>query len=280
MNCDLHTHSDFSDGSDTPAELAKKAAELGLTAVALTDHNTASGLEEFMIACEKHGITGVPGVELSTEHKGTEFHILALFLKPEHYAEIEELVSGFQKLKRQSNILIVDRLRQDGYDIDYKEILRKKPDGRINRFHIANELMQKGYTASVKEAMDTLLSPENKYYTPPERLSSLEAISFIKKLGCVAVHAHPFESADKKILEEFFPLAAEAGLDAIETEYTLYDEKTTLLARRTAEKYGFLRSGGSDYHGINKTETALGSGKGNLSIPDEIYYNLLKKVNK
>lgn len=279
MNCDLHTHSICSDGSDTPSQIAEKAARLGLTAVALTDHNTTAGLSEFMLACEKQGIKGVPGVELSTEYKGTEFHILALFLKKEHYAVIEELVSSFQKLKRESNILIVERLRQDGYDVDYDEILRKKPDGRINRFHIADELMKKGYVKSVSEAMDTLLSPKNKYYTPPERLSSLDAIALIKKMGCVAVHAHPFFSADISLLEEFFPLAGEAGLDAIETEYTLYDEETTLLARKTADKYGFLHSGGSDYHGINKPETKLAEGKGNLSIPDEFYYNLLKRIN-
>ena len=280
MNCDLHTHSSCSDGSDSPSLLAEKAARLGLTAVALTDHNTTAGLSEFMLACEKQGIKGVPGVELSTEYKGTEFHILALFLKKENYDEIEELVSFFQKLKRESNILIVERLRQDGYDIDYNEILKKKPDGRINRFHIADELMKKGYVESVSETMDNLLSPKGKYYTPPERLAALDAIAHIKKMGCVAVHAHPFYSADISVLEEFFPLAREAGLDAIETEYTLYDRETTLLARKTADKYGFLHSGGSDYHGINKPETKLAVGKGNLLIPDEIYYNLLKKRKK
>ncbi len=278
MSCDLHTHTYYSDGSDSPEELVLKAKRLGLTAVALTDHNTVAGLDEFVKACHKYGVEAVPGVEFSTSYEQSELHILALFLKEEDYGRVTDFVGHYQTLKEKSNIETVERLKKDGYPVEYSRIKKRNPDGRINRFHIADELLEKGYVTSVKEAMETLLSPEGKYYIPPERPDSLEVIRFIKALGSVAVLAHPFVSMQKERLMEFLLSAKASGLDAIETEYPLYDEETTLFARETAEKYGLLKSGGSDYHGINKPDTQLGLGKGRLSVPDSFYRDFLQKT--
>ncbi|MBR5827051.1 MAG: PHP domain-containing protein [Clostridia bacterium] len=280
MYCDLHTHSTCSDGADTPTVLAEKAAEAGLSAVALTDHNTTRGLDEFLSACEKQGIVGVPGVELSTYYKGTEFHISALFVKKEFYNDIMLKVERFQVLKEKSNIEICERLAADGYDISYSDIKEKYPDSRINRFHIAEKLMETGVVSSVDEAMKGLLSDKNKYYTPPERLQSLEVVSYIKSIGAISVLAHPMIKVDKSIVDEFLSEAVPLGLDAMEVIYTEYDEEKTQEAKRLAEKYGILPSGGSDYHGVSKPGVYLGKGRGNLVIPMDFYRGLAAKYEQ
>lgn len=279
MYCDLHAHSTCSDGADTPSVLAKNAALAGLSAVALTDHNTVLGLDEFLSACEKQGIIGVPGIEFSTYYKGTEFHIVSLFIKEEFYDDIMKKVEYYQSLKEKSNLDICERLAADGYEVSYSDIKKKYPNSRINRFHIAERLMDIGVVSSIDEAMKGILSKDNKYYTPPERLPSLEVVSYIKSMGAVSVLAHPLISAHKDVVDEFLGEAVPLGLDAMETVYTMYDAGQTLEADSLAKKYGILPSGGSDYHGISKPGVELGKGRGNLVIPMEFCRKLALKCS-
>ncbi len=265
--CDLHTHSVFSDGTYTPAELICEAETIGLTAVALTDHNTVAGLPAFMEAARESAVEAVPGVEFSTDYLDTELHILALFVKPEHYGTITDLLEDAQRRKDESNADLVEKLRRAGYDIDYAQIKSRTPGGQVNRAHIAAELTDKGYTESVQAAFKQLLSPKHGLYVPPKRIGAYEAIRFIKSLGCTAVLAHPFLSMDEGLLRQFLPEAAQCGLDAMEVYYAKYDASTTALAARIAEEFGIKPSGGSDFHGKNKPDIALGRGRGALQVP-------------
>jgi predicted metal-dependent phosphoesterase TrpH len=137
-------------------------------------------------------------------------------------------------------------------------------------------MVREGYCASVKDAFRDWLAPEKGYFVPPKRLDAYEVIRFIKSIGAVAVLAHPFLSMDEELLRAFLPQAVEAGLDAMEVFYSKYDEETTLLAVKIAEEYGILPSGGSDYHGGNKPDIAIGIGRGELKIPHR-WLNGLKK---
>lgn len=272
--CDLHTHSTFSDGTDTPTGLVKLALEKGLASIALTDHNTIAGLPEFLRAAEGKPIRAIAGTEFSTDYNGTELHILGLFLKPAHFDAVTALLEDYRQRKEQSNIDLVSKLRKAGYEIDYAAIKAGTPKGQVNRALIAAELTRLGYTESIQAAFKQLLSPKCGYYTPPERLSPFETIRFIKSLGAVAVLAHPFLNLDEAGLREFLTQAVPCGLDAMETLYSTYDEETTLLAKHIADEYGLLPSGGSDYHGDNKPHIQLGVGQGNLAIPDQMAQNM------
>jgi predicted metal-dependent phosphoesterase TrpH len=189
--CDLHTHSYFSDGTDSPKEILDKAVEAGLSAVALTDHNTVAGLPEFLESAKGKDILAIPGVEISTGYNGKELHIVGLFLEPEHYGETAEFLAVINQRKIASNRQLVCKLKAAGYTLDYDEITEKH-QGNVNRAVIAAALLEKGYISEIKEAFKGLLSTKNGLYTPPERISSFEAIEFLKSIGAVPVLAHPF----------------------------------------------------------------------------------------
>lgn len=279
--CDLHTHSTCSDGTLTPKELVDLARQLELGAVVLSDHNTVAGLPAFLQAAEGSTVEAVPGVEFSTDYGNTELHILMLFVKESDYAPITKYVEQLRSNKDLSNRALVRALQEDGIAIDYDALLERAPDGYINRAVIGAELTRLGYTDSVKDAFKRYLSEDGKYYTPPKRLDVFETIGFIKHLGGVAVLAHPFLNLDEAQLEQFLPRALECGLDAMETMYAKYDAETTQTAKKIAARFGLLESGGSDFHGKNKPDISLGTGRGNLQIPMSVLEKLkLKKDGK
>ena len=266
--CDLHTHSHFSDGTFTPAQLLDAAEEARLSAIALCDHNTVLGLPEFLAAARGRGIEAVPGVEFSTDYRGTELHILALFIRPEHFGTVTERMEDLHRRKEQSNRELVAALNRAGYAIDFERIKSKTPRGQINRTHIAAELTELGYTASRKEAFATLLAPGHGYYNPPQRMDVFQMIGLIKSMGAASVLAHPFLNLkEEPALRAFLGPAKEAGLDGMEILYPLYDAEQTRLAASLAAAFDLRPSGGSDFHGANKPDIRLGTGRGGLAVP-------------
>ena len=266
--CDLHTHSTFSDGTDTPAELVRLAVQTGLSGIALTDHNTVAGLRSFLDAGAECGVLTVPGCEFSTGYGGGELHIVGLFLPEQSWADTERYTAELGVRKRRSNEQLIGRLRAAGYDITYAEAEAAAPDAdTFNRAHVAGILMQKGYVRDRKEAFAGILREGAGFYTPPERPGALETIAFIKAIGGAAVLAHPFQNLDAAGLAEFLPQAKARGLDAIETKYSEFDAETTTAAETLAGRFGLKQSGGSDYHGRVKPDIALGTGKGSLCVP-------------
>ena len=271
--CDLHTHSVYSDGTFTPSELIDAAVEAGISALALTDHNTVTGLSDFIASAEGKPLEIVPGTEFTTAYNGQELHILGLFIEPERFKSVNKYIDKATILKEESNYRLVKRLRERGYNITYIEILEGSR-GHVNRANIAAELLKKGYIKSIDEGFKTLLHKDYGLYEPPERLSALETISFIRSIGAVAVWAHPFFHVNYEQAVEFLPRAIEAGLQGMETMYSTYDEETTRISREMTKRFGILESGGSDFHGANKPDISLGVGRGNLCIPYEFYENL------
>ncbi|MBQ7323292.1 MAG: hypothetical protein IJW96_01860, partial [Clostridia bacterium] len=223
-------------------------------------------------------VEGIAGVELSTDYGNIELHILGLFIQPEYFAEVEALVKELDKRKMESNVRLAENLQKGGYDISFEELLKDSPSGYINRAHFAMELVRKGYVKTREEAFDTLLSKEGGFYEEPKKLPVFETIAFLKKIGGVAVLAHPFLSLTEQELRIFLPKAKEYGLDGMETVYSTYDEGTTLLAKRIAREYNIKESGGSDFHGGNKPDIMLGSGRGSLFIPDCFVKNLKESI--
>ena len=265
--CDLHTHSVFSDGTYTPAQLLQEAQERDLTAIALTDHNTVAGLPDFLAAAKNSAVEAVPGVEFSTDYNGIELHILALDLKEEYFAQVTDLMEDYNRRKDQSNADLVEKLNRAGFALDYDKIKGATPKGQVNRALIAAELMHLGYVESVQEAFKKLLSPKHGYYTPPRRNTPVEMLQIIRQLGAVSVLAHPYLNLKQEELVVFLEQATRGGLQGMEVYYSTYDDATTALALETAEAFGLRKSGGSDFHGANKPDIRLGEGRGNLRIP-------------
>lgn len=275
--CDLHTHSTFSDGTDTPTELIKKAEVANLAAVALTDHNSISGLSEFLNAAKDSKVIGVPGAEFSTEHNGKELHVVGLFIQEEHYQKVRDFCDSVRKSKENSNRLLIENLMNAGYNVKYEELVSYAQSDNINRAVIAGYLIEKGIVEDRKEAFSTLLAKDGGFYVPSKRPSTYETIQFIKSIGAVAVLAHPFLDMNYEEVKAFLPEAKKYGLDAIETDYSTYDGYETNCAKELASESGLLFSGGSDYHGKAKTLIRLGVGKGNLKVPMS-YYKELEKL--
>ena len=276
MYCDLHVHSHFSDGTWSPEALVAEAERLQLDAVALCDHNTIEGLPRFMAAGQGSSVQTVAGIEFSTDFQGTELHILALFVKPEYYDTISNMMEDWKKRKEQSNIDLVAALNRGGYDISYDEI-RTRGKGYINRAHIAAALTEKGYTATAQEAFKKLLNPSRGFYQPPEKFLAYDIIRFIKSIGAVAVLAHPFLNLDEDSLRAFLPEAVNCGLDGMEVLYPKFTPEQTVLAQKIAEEFGILSSGGSDFHGDNKPDIAMGTGRGSLAVPTEFLHKLQQR---
>ena len=233
--------------------------------MALCDHNTVSGLPEFLAAAD--GIEAIPGTEFSTDYLGTELHILALYIKPEDYEAVTAKAEKYLIDKEQSNIDLCTALTAAGYPLSYEKIKAATTDGFVNRAVIAAQMVRLGYIETVQQGFKTLLSQKHGYYKPPVRPDAFEIIRFIKSIGAVAVLAHPFLNLSRQELEIFLPQAVEAGLDGMEVLYSKYSPEETADSFELIEKYGLLPSGGSDFHGQNKPDIAVGVGRGNLKIP-------------
>lgn len=265
---DLHTHSLFSDGSYTPAELIAYAKEKNLFCLSLTDHDTADGLKEAINAGKKEGVYVIPGIELSTEYHGKDIHILGYFIDYKNPDLLENL-SLFQELRKKRNIKMVRLLNEGGYDISLEnlyEIYGEK--SVITRMHLAKALFEKGYVKDIPTAFATILAKDSPYYVPREGISPERAVSLIRENGGSAVLAHPtlYKLSDEK-LRELISYLKRLGLSGIETYYSTYTEEQTAYIKSLAEEFSLFPTGGSDFHGTSKPHIDLGEGKGNLKIP-------------
>lgn len=275
--CDLHTHSVFSDGTDTPTDLIRKADLIGLKAIALCDHNTVSGLPEFLSAAKASHVRAIPGVEITAEFEGREIHVVGLFLPEASFGRLSDFLDEIRNSKIAVYEQLYQRLTEAGYRLSYDKIFDAGDSAttNINRVAFANELMRCGYVESIKEAFRTVLSEKKGFYKPGKRADGLEVIKLLSSLSIVSVLAHPFLNLDEHTLRRFLPTAKECGLVAIETRYSLFDEEQTRLSEELAYEFSLLPSGGSDYHGDNKPDISLGIGKGELSVPASFYDSLL-----
>ena len=275
--CDLHTHSRFSDGTFTPAQLIRLAEEVGLAAVALCDHNTVAGLREFVAAGRESTVEAVPGIEFSTEYRGTELHILGLFIQEQHYEAVNALLAEALERKKLSNMHLLEKLREQGLAVDYESV-RAEAGGTVNRAVIGAYLVRHGFCGSMEEAFDRWLNLDRGLYVPPKRPDAFEILHFIKSIGAVTVLAHPFLNLDEAQLRVFLEQAKE--LDGMEVLYPKFSPEQTVLAGKIAEEFGIAKSGGSDFHGSNKPDISIGTGRGTLAVPAAFLEELKKHIGR
>ncbi|MEW1999285.1 PHP domain-containing protein [Streptomyces coelicoflavus] len=253
MRIDLHTHSTASDGTDTPAQLVRKAAATGLDVVALTDHDTTRGHAE-AVAALPEGLTLVTGAELSCRLDGVSMHMLAYLFDPEEPALLAE-----RELVRDDRVprarAMVAGLNELGVPVTWEQVARIAGDGSVGRPHVASALVELGVVPTVNDAFtQDWLADGGRAHVDKHETDPFEALRLIKGAGGVAVFAHPAAAKRGRTVPEtaIADLAA-AGLDGIEVDHMDHDAQTRARLRGTAKELGLLVTGSSDYHGSRKT---------------------------
>lgn len=269
-SCDLHTHSYFSDGTLSPEQIIDEALRLNIKAIALTDHNTVDGLPRFLQYAKGKNTEAIAGSEFSVDYEGTELHLLALFLPESSFEKITALMIEVRERKEKSNVDLVLALAEDGIILDYDKIKSATPNGSVNRAHIAAELMKLGYASSINDAFSRYLSKDGPYYRETKKIDVFEMIDLIDSVGALPILAHPFYNLSESELRVFLEKAKNTALAGIECYYSTYDEAETELSLKIAKEFSLLASGGSDFHGANKPDISLGSGRGELFVPYSI----------
>ena len=276
---DLHNHTTASDGSETPAAAVALAAELGLAAIAVTDHDSVSGLAEAAETGKALGVEVIPGIEVSADYRGNRAHILGLFIDPASESLLPVLNWAVGERERR-NERIIAAMEADGFDISLEDLRREYPDSVLGRPHMAEHLMRKGYVSSVKEAFDRYLGDGRPYYRDRERISLSEAVRCIRGAGGIAIVAHPFQYGyDERELLSYIATAAQAGCAGIEAYYSEHSPVQQEYLLDLAQRRGLLVSGGSDWHGTRKPLIRMGSGiDGGLSVPYEVLTRLRRAL--
>ncbi len=266
---DLHTHSTFSDGTWTPEELADAGAEAGLSALALTDHDTVDGLPRFEAACRARGLRAVPGVELSAAFEPLPLHILGYFVPPDH----RELAEGLRRLRagrETRNAAILARLNDLGIPLEASAVAAVAGEGAVGRAHIAEALVRGGWVKHPKEAFSRYLARGAAAYVERDRLTPEEAVALLRRVGAAPVIAHPVTL--RLSMDHLRALAVRlkaCGLIGIEAHYPKHDASKIRRYETLASELGLVITGGTDHHGARTPDLRLGRGFGGLRVPEQ-----------
>lgn len=277
---DLHTHSIASDGKYSPAELMRHAKAMGVEVIALTDHDTLSGLEEASEEAARVGIEFIPGVEISAENDPGTLHMLGYFVDPSD-AELVETLSWLRVGRDDRNHIILAKLAELGCPLEWDEVAALAGGESMGRPHIATAMVNRGYVSSFKDAFDRYLGKGAAAYTDRDKMTPEIAIKRIRSAGGLPVLAHPqtLSLADDE-LSDLLGRLTSMGLAGVEVYYYSHSEEETALYLSLARKYGLVATGGSDFHGPGMIETRLGVGRGNMDIPKSVAADLIQLHQK
>lgn len=268
MSCiDLHTHTLASDGTDSPAQLVRRAKAQGLLAVAITDHDTVGGLAEAEEEGKALGLEVIRGCELSAKGEHNEIHILGLWL-PRDTRVLEQSLLTLREHRNIRNMIIVEKLQHLGMKISYEEVLAASTGEAVGRPHIAAVLVRKGFVDNLREAFARYLGYRGQAYVPKEILSPADAVSLLANMGATVSLAHPCLSmGSHEAIENTVRSLKDSGLTAIEAYHSDHSQAEQRFCVDLATRYGLALSGGSDYHGTAKPRIRLGTGYGGLRVP-------------
>jgi len=272
---DLHCHSIYSDGTDTPEALADLAQAAGLRALALTDHDTLEGLERFL-ACQPRVDTElVPGIELSCRFLGRVLHVLGLFIDPRD-AAFRTRIEDMRERRIDRNRAMVARLQEMGVPVTWEEIAALAPTDSVSRTHFARALVNRGAAGSPQDAFRRFIGDDGPAFIPLRELTPAEAARWIREAGGVAVVAHPGRFGNRNFRwDEAMAELKAAGMAGLEAHYPDYGPQEHRYFLELAASLDMVPSGGSDYHGGHKPGQYLGVGTGSLHVPDGVL-DLLK----
>ncbi len=290
MSIDLHVHTNFSDGTDSPEDIIKKAEIIGLNTIAITDHETIDGLSKV----KESKVNIISGVEISAKwekikvnNNESGIHVLFYFVKAK--TDLHDLLKKIRDEKKLRNLEIINKLKNLDIELDIEEI-QKNENQVLGRPHIAKLMVDGGYVDSITEAFNRFLGNGKPAYTDLHQISISKLLEVAKDSKVISILAHPHTLDPKKnmlINRQWInkDLASNLnelkrmGLDGVETYYSSYDDPTRKQLSKLAMETGLLETGGSDYHGDMKPGLSLGTGWENkpLNVPDEIGFKLREK---
>jgi hypothetical protein len=278
---DLHIHTTCSDGTLTPSQVVHHAVELGLQAIAITDHDTVEGTAPAQEAARTTGIQVVPGVELSLQWRPGILHLLGYFPDTSN-AELLSVLNRLTRARTRRIPQIVDRLRAVGVRITSDDVYRCAAGGAPGRPHVAGVLVSRGYVSSLQQAFDQFLKKGRPAYVSKEKLVPEEALEILVRAQGLPVIAHPYSlleagiSALDGIIRDLKPL----GLQGIEAYYPRHSIEQTRLFEDVALRHGLIVSGGTDFHGANKPDIKMGRVAAGPPLPVTILGNLKDRWNE
>jgi predicted metal-dependent phosphoesterase TrpH len=283
---DLHIHSTASDGSLTPSEILVTAVQMGLKAIAITDHDTLSGSAAAIAGGIPPGLGFLTGIEISAGapegyRVNGSVHILGYGIDPDHM-KLNALLNILKGARENRNPQIIDRLNALGMNLDAGELDRIVGEATAGRPHIAQLMMKKGIVASIDDAFDRFLGKHRPAYVEKFRVPMAEAISTIRDAGGIAVLAHPYLTGltDPKTFEAFLQTLITMGLGGIEALYPGHTEAATAEYCRLARKYDLIISGGTDFHGEVTPGIQMGVGDGSFHVPYSLYEKLMVHIGR
>ena len=276
---DLHTHTTESDGTFTPEELILEAKRVGLSAIAITDHDSISGIKKAAPVAIENDIELIPGVELSTDYNGKEVHVVGLFIDIENEHFLSK-IKEFKDNRDNRNAIMVENLQKEGFAITMEELTAENPDCVITRANMARFLYEHGMIPTIQTAFEKYIGDDCKCYVNRFKITPMDAVRLIKSAGGTAILAHPLlyhmgDATLQKLIDEM----KEAGLDGMEAIYCTHTPSEERQMKKLAEENGLLISGGSDFHGTTKPKLNLGTGYGKLYIPYEVLETIKKYRN-
>lgn len=276
---DLHTHTTYSDGTLTPDELVALAAEVGLRAVAVTDHDTVDGIEEALEAGRRHGVEVVPGVEINLEHQHVTMDLLGYFLAGCPTAGLRAQLAELRAYRDERNARILARLAELDMPIDPDELAAIAENGAAGRPHIGEAMRRAGYATSVGDAFARYLRRGAPAWVDRRRLSLAEAVRLLRDAGGLPVIAHPgIIRTDHAGLTALVREATRLGVVGLECHYPLHDDATVARCRALCERFGLTPTGGSDFHGAMKPDIHIGRADGGRPVPDVLLEGLRRRA--
>jgi predicted metal-dependent phosphoesterase TrpH len=272
---DLHTHSIFSDGTETPARNVAMARERGLAGIGVTDHDTFAGLEEAQAAGAEQGVAIVPGIEFSAEYDGASLHVLGYWVDPSH----EELRAELRRLtdtRFRRGEMMVEKLQAAGYDISFDDVRRIAGDDLIARPHVAQAMVEAGIVQTEKEAFDRYIADGGIAYVPKHALHPVDALRLIGDAGGACVLAHPaMWKGSRAVPDELIAEMATQGMAGLEVDHPDHDAASRALYREMAERLDLVPTGASDCHGA-RYDYRLGC----ESTPPELVDELRRRAGR
>ena len=263
---DLHVHSNASDGTFSPSQVVELAKNAGLDAFALTDHDTTAGVPEALEKGRDLNIEVIPGIEVSSSFDGTEIHILGLFVNSDDPV-LAAMLEKMRISRGRRNEKMLENLAADGISFTKEELCGDNPDTIITRAHIAHALVAKGICSGMDQAFKKYLQYGGRYCPQKEHLSPEEVVKTLISNGAFVTLAHPFQYkfGDKKT-EELIAHMADLGMKGLEVYHSSNNKLESMKLQEMAVRHHLLPTGGSDFHGGNKPDISIGTGRGGLRV--------------